>query len=182
MVLIPSQLVSVSRACVVAALLWAALSWSSSVRAQTPFLSTGLELGTGMTWGNGQADSTVSRRSPLFIDASLRTWSDESPTLYWGGSVRMEIEGRTSIAVVPRVELAKKLGSLTLIPGVGAALFFAPFSMVGVEVGTALQLPLSDTFSLGGHVFLDGFFFGSDVPEDSAVIMLNLMFGAVLAL
>lgn len=182
MVVIPQQLGPLLRACAASALLCVALTWSTSASAQVPFLSTGLQVGSGITWGNGQADSTVSRRSPLFVDASLRTWSDESPTLYWGGSLRMEIEGRTSIAVVPRVELAKKLGSLTLIPGVGAALYFAPFSMVGVEVGTAIQLPLSDTFSLGGHVFLDGFFFGSDVPDDSAVIMLNLMFGAVLAL
>ncbi len=169
----------------IAAFLLGALSIAalpSAASAQTPFLSTQVGVGSGITWGNGPADQTVSRRSPMFVDASLRTWSDEAPTLRWGASLRLEIEGRTSLGVVPRVEIAKKLGDLTITPGVGVPLFFAPFSMLGVEVSTGVLLPLSDTFGISGTAMFDGYFFGSDVPENSAVIMFNLMLGATLVL
>lgn len=150
--------------------------------AQTPYISGQLALGSGITWGNGPADSTVSRRSPMLVDLSARTWSDEVQNIIWGGSVRLEIEGRTSIAIVPRVEMSKKLGSLSVLPGVGVPLFFSPFSMLGIELSTCVLMPLSDVFSLSGTAMFDGFFFGSDVPNDSAVIMFNLMLGATIAL
>ena len=160
----------------------ASLAPPTTTHAQTPFLSTQLDVGSGMSWGNGPADQTVSRRTPLFVDVSLRTWSDESPSLLWGGSLRMEIEGRASIAAVPRVEIAKKLGGLTVVPGIGVPFFFAPFSMLGVEVSTLVLLPLSEAFSINAGAMFDGYFFGSDVPKSSAVIMFNLMLGATLAL
>jgi hydrogenase/urease accessory protein HupE len=54
--------------------------------------------------------------------------------------------------------------------------------MLGVEVGTGALLPLSDAFSLNAAAMFDGYFFGSDVPKGSAVIMFNFMLGATLAL
>lgn len=167
-----------------ASALWTLLSLAAPARtsAQTPFMSTQLAFGSGITWGNGPADQTVSRRSPMFVDAAMRTWSSEEPSLMLGGSLRMEIEGRTSIGVVPRVEILKKLGSITLLPGAGIPLFFSPFSMIGVEVSTAMLMPLSDAFSLSAAATFDGYFFGSDVPDKSAVIMFNLMIGASLAI
>ena len=154
----------------------------AAARAQTLSKSVALTLGTGIELGNGQGREVVVLRSPLFMDAAIRTWTDETPDLVMGGSIRVEVDRTTSVAGVPRVEINRRFGSLLLRPGIGVPIFFAPFSMVGVELSVGVVLSLGDGLSLVGGILIDAFFFGSDIPQGSSVVMFNGALGVELDL
>jgi len=137
--------------------------------------------GNGVEIGSGDGQ-TIVQRSRLFIDIGARTWTDELREVTWGGSVRVEVEGRASVAFVPRAELEQHLGPLAIRPGAGVPMFIAPFTMVGVEGSLMGVLSLGRTLGVFGAVLIDAFFLGTDVPNDSAVLMFNGAIGVELAL
>lgn len=149
--------------------------------AQTRGLGVQLASGSGLTIGSGDGN-VVTLRSPLFLDAAVRTWSDEEPRFSWGGSLRLEIEGRASVAVVPRAEAVRKLGPIEIRPSAGLPVFFAPFTMAGFEGAVTAWLPLGRRAGVFATVFVDAFFLGDDVPDGAAVLMLNGAIGAELDL
>jgi hypothetical protein len=160
----------------VTAAVWPAAAWGQSRK--TGVL---LDLGTGLEVG-GSGGGTVAARSPLFLDVGARTWTDEQPEVSWGGSLRVEVEGRASAAVVPFAEVQRPLGPLLLRPGVGVPFFFAPFTMLGLEGVLTARLGLGAGLALLAAVRVDAFFLGSDVPADSAVLMFNGACGVELAI
>lgn len=107
------------------------------------------------------------------MDIHFRTWSSEDPSVALGGSVRVEVDGRSSVAIVPRAEYQLELGPVILRPGIGAPIFFAPFSMAGVEGTIGARLALTGPLGVVGTFAVDAFFFGSDVPDKSVVLMFN---------
>lgn len=165
----------------IAALAIAALLAPSAASAQRRLLAPSVSAGTGLSLGNGQAEA-VARRSPLFVEASLRTWTDEAPDVLLGGALRGEVEGRASIAGVARAELSRRLGRLEVRPGVAIPLFFAPFTMLGVETSLDLRIPVADVLSVGATMAASAFFVGSDVPEGATVLMFNGAVGVELLL
>lgn len=149
--------------------------------AQTRETGLGLAAGTGVELGGGSAE-TVALRTPFFLDLAGRTWTDEEPDLAWGGSLRVEVEGRASVAIVPRAELPRRIGPIRLRPGAGVPIFFAPFTMLGVEVGVTAALDLGHGLAATAALTADAFFAGSDVPEGAAVLMFNGALGVELEL
>jgi hypothetical protein len=141
--------------------------------AQTSFGQFGMRVGTGLEIGAGDGSKTVKQGSPLFVDLDVRTWTDEQGAIVYGGSLRMEVTGRASVAAVPRLELRRMLGPLELRPGVAVPLFLAPFLMFGVEGGLSVRLPIGAGFGVMGALTGAGFFFGDDVPKDSVVVMFS---------
>lgn len=158
-----------------------ALCAATPAFAQTRGTGLGIAAGSGVSLGGGSA-RTVVLRSPFFLDLAARTWTDEQPEMMWGGSLRAEVEGRTSVAIVPRAELAKRFGPIVVRPGVGVPFFFAPFTMLGVEAGATAVLHLAHGFGALASLTVDAFFLGSDVPEGSAVLMFNGVLGVELAI
>jgi hypothetical protein len=114
--------------------------------------------------------------SPVFLETAVRHWTDEQPGVLWGGALRAELLGQVSAGGVARVELRKPLGSLELRPGVGLPFVLVPESMFGIETSAVLRIPLGD-FGLTVTLLVDLFLFGTDVPADSAVVMLNGLVG-----
>lgn len=161
---------------VVAGLVWSASSYAS---AQNREIDVGAAVGTGLSIGTGDA-SAVSKRSPLFIDLGARTWNDESPEWAWGGSLRLEVEGRASVGIVPRAELPHAIGPVTLRAIVGAPLFFAPFTLLGVEAGATATWKLAPRLGLFAAILFDAYVLGSDLPEGGALIMCNGALGVEL--
>lgn len=166
------------RAVALAGAIWLVASPAAAQRRDT---GLGLHAGTGLELGGGSG-GTVALRTPLFIDLSARTATDEQPDPIWGGSLRVEVEGRASVAVVPRAELPRRLGPLRLRAGAGIPIFFAPFTMLGVELGLTAVLDLGHGLGASAGLSADAFFAGSDVPEGSAVLMFNGAVGVELAL
>jgi hypothetical protein len=107
----------------------------SKALAQTSMGQFGARVGSGLEIGGGEGSETVKQASPIFVDLDIRTWTDEQGAVIWGGSLRMEVEGKASIAAVPRLELRRMLGKLELRPGVAVPMFLSPFLMFGLEGG-----------------------------------------------
>ncbi len=120
--------------------------------------------------------------TPIFVDASVRTYLDEEPSILFGGSLRFEVEKNAGVALVPRVELRQKLRSIELRPGVALPVFFTPRTMLGPEVSVAIRYKLGPQLGLLGMGTVSAFFFGNDVPEGTTVLMFNLIFGVNMEL
>jgi hypothetical protein len=154
-------------------------SVAGSASAQTPFYSGAFMGGSGISFGDGQK-SVVAQRSPIFLDLAFRYWSSEEDWFVLGASGRVEIDGRTSIAGVPRVEYQLRAGPLALRPGVGVPFVIAPRTMFGVEGSFSARLDLAGPLGLVAAVYADAYFLGSDVPDDSVVVMINGALGVDL--
>ncbi len=101
--------------------------------------------------------------------------SSEAGHPWFGLSMRAELEGRASAAVVPSVQLERPLGPLHLRPHAALPFFFAPFSLLGGELGLDASYPLSAGAAVTLGLRFDAFFWGSDLPEGSALVMLDAM-------
>ncbi len=151
-------------------------------RAQTRRMVTGLHVGSGLSMGTGPSGERTNanltlRRTPIFLEAEARTWVDAAPDPVLGAALRVEVDGRVSVGIVPRAALMRHLGASEVRLFVGVPFFFAPFSLLGAEAGAALAIPLGERFALGTSIRLDVFFWGSDLPSNTAVVDLDLSVG-----
>jgi hypothetical protein len=167
------------RAVMGAALLGLLLAARAEAQTQTMNLAVGLGGGFERGAGYGLLDG---RRSPVFIEAAVRTFPDEEPVLALGGSLRFELEQAIGLALIPRAELRYPGSFLELRPGIGVPIFVSPKMMLGPEVSLAARM--GGRRGIGFFVMgtLAAFIVGSDVPDDSTVVMLNLQIGADLQL
>lgn len=150
---------------------------AAPAEAQTRITTASLSGGSGVSLGTGQGGETVLQRTPAFLDAFVRTYSDEQPSPVLGGGLRIELDGRVSAAGVFRAELPARLGPIEVRPFAGVPFFVAPFTMLGVELGIGIAWPFSDHLSLVGAFIADAYVWGSDLPDDSVVVMLNAALG-----
>lgn len=149
------------------------LGFSRSASAQRREFAVSLSAGSGLTLGTGGGQGVVVERTPIFLDAAVRAWTDEAPNPVIGGALRFEVDGRASLGIVPRIEWAQRLGALELRPFAGVPFFFAPFSLLGVEAGLGVRMRLGDSLGLVANFLVDAYVWGSDLPADSALVMLN---------
>jgi len=164
---------------VVAALLLCGLPSSASAQAQT--LNLALGVGSGYERGTGYS-LLEGRRSPVFVEAALRTYNEEDPVLVLGGSLRFELEQSIGLAMVPRAELRYPGSFLELRPGIAVPIFVSPALMLGPEISLAARM--GGRRGLGFFMMgtLAAFIVGGDVPDDSTVMMFNLQLGIDLQL
>jgi hypothetical protein len=150
-----------------------------TARAEGPAPTVTVASGTGLSLGNGAAD-TVGKRSPVFLEFDVGLSFEELPTLEWTPGLLVELEGRVALGFNPSLKRILDLGRGSLYAGVGVPLFFSPFTLVGVEaaVGGFLRLwrMLAANVELRTHVF----FAGSDLPDDGLVAKIDLAVGVRL--
>lgn len=81
-----------------AALLAVVATFATTGRAdaQTRSYAASLTGGSGLSVGNGP-QTAVLAHTPVFLDASLRTMRSDEPALTYGGSLRVEVDGRVGI-------------------------------------------------------------------------------------
>jgi hypothetical protein len=140
-------------------------------------------VGSGLSFGTGSADENASlatRRSPTFLDLELNNWNPERPDPVLGAALRVEIDGRVGVALVPRAGVRRSRGSLDLRAAFGLPIFVAPFSLVGGEVAMGLGIPIGGGFALVTDVLVGAYFWGSDLPSGSALVKLDLRVGLEL--
>jgi hypothetical protein len=138
--------------------------------------------GSGLSLGSSGGGSSYATRTPGFIDIAWRTWHSTTPQWVTGFSLRAEVDGRTSVGVVPRFEFSRTVGRLTLRPGFAAVVFFAPFQLAGPEASLTVALRLGSVASLIGGLAVDLFFIGNDLPPRSTVFSVNGALGVAIHL
>lgn len=152
-----------------------------SASAQTRDFSLSASMGSGLSFGTGSGEMVLDR-SPMFFDLGVMTSRSDEPQFSYGGVLRIEVDGRTSVAAVPRIAWVSSSKHVELRPFAGFPFFFVPFSMFGLELGCAARFNISESFGMLTTVTWDAYIWGSDVPEGSAVIMINATVGVELAL
>lgn len=145
--------------------------------AASVFVGSGVTVGTG---GNGERARTATRRSPTFLDLELGSWNPERPDPVLGAALRLELDGRVAIGIVPRAGVRRRRGALELRAGFGLPIFVAPFSLVGAEVATGLGITLGGGFAFVSDVVIGGYFWGSDLPSNAALVKVDLRIGLEL--
>lgn len=161
-----------------------ALFCASPAEAQTRNISVSLLAGSGLSFGTGSGQSVL-RHSPTHLDLAFRTWVSEGKHLrnpIVGAALRIEVQGRASVGIVPRAELLQSLGSVEIRPFIGVPFFFAPFSLLGAEVGAALAFQLHGQTNVLLTVVVDAYFWGSDLPDGQAIVSLNAGIGFELGM
>ncbi len=144
--------------------------------------SVTLGAGSGLSLGSAGGNATWGTHSPAFLDVRWRTWHSTEARFVYGLGLRAEVDGRTSIGVVPRFEFSRTVRRTTLRPGLGFVYFFAPFRLAGPEASLAVEFRLGSVVSLQWQLLLDVFFIGNDVPAQSAIFAANGVFGVTLHL
>jgi hypothetical protein len=143
-----------------------------SADAQTRGYAASLTGGSGLSVGNGP-QTAVLARTPVFIDASFRTMRSDEPTFSYGGSLRVEVDGRVGIGGVIRAELVHPLGPVGFRAGIGVPFFFAPYVLLGVEGSLTVRWPATTPIAATASLLIDAYFAGSDLPRNSALFMAN---------
>ena len=154
------------------------MSVDIAAHAQKRQIIVGLQGGSGLALGTGQGgveegDSTRSsltlRRAPIFLEGEFRMWSSEQPDPVYGAALRLELDGRVSAAIVPRLQIHREIGPMKLRVLAGIPFFFVPFSLLGAEFGSGVLLPLGSQFSLAANFFVDVFFWGKRSPKGQCI-------------
>lgn len=158
------------------------LMFTETAAAQTPGRSINVLGGSGVSLGTGGGGQTTMLPSPATLDAGASFWNSERPDMVFGVAGRVELTGRTSLGVVPRVGLHREFGPITLRPSVAAVFFFSPFSLLGAEGAVTARYSLGGKLWVLGRVNVDAFFWGSDLPDNSTVVMINGALGVELEL
>ncbi|MCB9623971.1 MAG: hypothetical protein H6721_10225 [Sandaracinus sp.] len=165
-----------------AALLLLVLGVAAPASAQRA-MAVSVGVGSGTSLGTGESGDRAAvalRRSPTFLDLELATWNPERPDPVLGAALRVEIDGRVAVGVVPRASIRRPRGGVELRAAFGLPIFVAPFSLVGAEVASGLGIPLGGGFSLVADVLVGAYFWGSDLPDDATLVKLDLRIGLEL--
>jgi len=125
--------------------------------------------------GTGAGANTSMARTPVFLEGRFSSWVEAGTEPMLGAAIRFEVDGRVALGVVPRAGLSAALGEVRLRPFVGLPVFLFPYSMLGAEVGAEVALPLTGQLGASVGVVVDAYFWGSDLPERSALVMVNLI-------
>ncbi|TAK21656.1 MAG: hypothetical protein EPO40_29600 [Myxococcaceae bacterium] len=169
-------------ALVAAEILLAAAVSEAQTQAPTQFHSIALSGASGLSLGSSGGGNSYATHTPVYVDVAWRTWHSTTPQWVTGFSLRAEVDGRTSVGVVPRFEFSRSVGRLTLRPGVAAAIFFAPYVLAGPEASVTFDLRLGSVVSLIGALSVDVFFLGNDVPARSVLFATNGALGVAIHL
>ena len=144
-------------------------------------VSGGGALGSGLSAGSGSS-STVWKRNPTTYWLGA-VWTDpDNPSIMYSLDLMGELETRVSVGAEGRIEVARPLSpELTLtLYGSGSA-FVAPFTMYGAGGGLRI---IHDTGVLMFYVRsgATAFFGGSDLPEDSMLVKVDVTLGVLIPL
>ena len=133
--------------------------------------------GSGISLGKGN-DTVIKKMSPIFLEVDVGLVFDGDSLMEWTPSLMMELYDRVSVGINPSLKRMKPLSKRFALYGiVGIPFYFAPFTLLGAEVGCGLIYNLTERFALVAEFHADVFFVGSDLPDDSVLAKLDLSVG-----
>lgn len=148
------------------------LGYPDELYAQTRATQVGVSVLAGIERGAGQAGSAV-LASPLQLELSARTWSDEFKTVAIGGALRVEVNGAGGIAAVPRLEFRHLIAGSEIRPGLAFPIYFAPMTLFGPEASLGFRTAISDTLGLIASISMTAFVAGKNLPDSTTLLQFN---------
>ncbi len=122
-----------------------------------------------------------SRRSPLSLDLDGAYIFDPRRGIQLSLSGHFPLED-PGVGLTPRLGLLRELAPLSLSLGMGLASMLRPETLYGAEIYSALSYRLSEAFSFLAEFQLDAYLWGADLPEETALLRLDLSLGGRLHL
>lgn len=134
-----------------------------------------LEGGSGLSMGTGSG-STINKMSPIFIAVEAGLIFDGDRELEYTPALIFEVGGRVSIGIDPTLKkiIYSDNGKWGFYGAVGVPFYFAPFTLIGAKAGLGSFYQFSKRLALALDLRINAFFAGSDLPDDSALIKLDL--------
>jgi hypothetical protein len=164
------------------ALLFASVIWFAprAVEAQRQF-AVQVESGTGLSIAGAGAQALL-RRSPAFLELGMLTWLAHDDVVWLGGGLRLEVEDRASVGGVVRSGFFARADIVELRPFIGLAAYLAPYTLVGPEVGVLVAFEIADFLALTTRIVVDAYLAGSDLVQDTVLVMTNATLGLEIPL
>jgi hypothetical protein len=129
--------------------------------------------GTGISLGMGDA-ATVARRNATSVAVQASFSNSETPSLRYGVALRAEVEGKVTFGFVPQIYYLRALGSRVAIGAVGGIpIIVAPRTLYGIEAGMHIEISIIRWLSVCAQVVASFYPFGSDLPDDSFLFMVQ---------
>ncbi len=139
-------------------------------------VSASIMAGSGMSLA-GVGGRTYGARSPAFLLGEVALAHPQLQWLEFAPALAFEVEGRVGVGLIPKIR-ARLGGKRVRVWGLlGLPVFFAPYSLVGVQGGAGLSLALHPRFALVAEFTGTGFVWGSDLMSGSALAKLDQHFG-----
>lgn len=147
----------------------------SIARAQSVTFDGRFGVGSGIT--TGKTDTSHTKRSPLFLSADIRARFDDDDFPVYALEMNIELETRTTLGLVPKIEFTSKTGDYTGVTVYGGVhVKISEYSLFGPELGFLFHVDLGKILI---HVKLSigVFLWGSDLPENTTLSKIDLSVG-----
>lgn len=155
----------------------APLARLGAAHAQTLDVVVDAAVGSGLLLGRGD-DGTAAGHTPVFAELEAGFIFDRDRSVEWVLGTILQLEDTPGVGLVPQVRLLRSFGLVEGFVSAGVPVFVFPFTRFGAEVGGGLLYPIVPArFALAAQLAIDVYFAGSDLPEDTTVIMFNLGLG-----
>jgi len=135
-----------------------------------------LRLGYGVAVGGNQG-MTTTRSSPLTIAAMASYAIEQDPPLSLYGGATLETLDRTSVGTVFGVKLTP---DSPLRVSAGGAWVFAPTTLWGATASVGACTRVARSVKACADVQIAAYFAGTDLPEGSAMTVVQLAMGLVI--
>ncbi len=151
----------------------AALCFTLPAYAQKPLFGAFAEGGSGITIGGGDGFSVIHRARTL-VRVGMTLQVDELPNEEFSFAVLSDVEPNVALGIDGQwgYWVAR-----TFLFEAGPVAYFVPQTLLGVTGGLRVRIPIGKMFSLLPGFSMSGFFAGSDLPDNSAIITGMLVLG-----
>lgn len=166
---------------VCAAALWASGPLPNLAPAERWEVSANATVGSGLSLA-GAGGATLIARSPAFLNIDLGLKHPQMRIVEFAPTLMLELEGRVAVggnakirAFVPH----RRAGPprFRIFGQAGVPVFFAPFTLVGLQVGAGFTLRIHSRFSLIAVGTATGYVLGSDLMQSGALGKLDVEAG-----
>jgi hypothetical protein len=147
-----------------------------NVSAQTAMIEGAASVGSGASFGTGNGTAVV-LPSPLYLDVDVVFYNSELPKLEYVIGLQAELTGRVSAGVVPQMRLTTGPKNVMAYGLIGVPCVFAPFVLLGVEVGGGLLWRVFPRVGAFAEIVADLFFIGNDLQKDGMLTQLDANIG-----
>jgi len=139
-------------------------------------VSASVMAGTGISLA-GVARRTYAARSPLFLLAEVGFVHPDLEWLEFAPTIALELEGRVGVGAIPKLRARLPGKRVRVWAMVALPVFFAPYSLLGIQGGAGLSVTLHQRVALVAEFSGTGYVWGSDLMSGSALAKLDQTFG-----
>lgn len=132
--------------------------------------------GTGMSM-TGVGGTTYARRTPTFLLGEVGLVHPDLEWLELAPTVALEVEGRVGVGLMPKLRARLPGKRVRIWALAGLPIFFAPYSLLGIQGGAGISLKLHKRLALVAEFTGTGFVWGSDLMSGGSLVKLDSQFG-----